>query len=325
MNRSIFGGFLILCAAIWADQPIVVTGKVILEDGSRPPMKVSVKLHCASDPNVLEAHTDKKGEFAIEVGNASLKGNNGNAQVHSCEVTAIVPGYQTATATVAIQTLLPDTYDVKLILRAGQSAGKTVSLADSLAPPDAKQAYDKARQSLAANDLKDARKQLTAALAIYPKYASAWFDLGRIQMDDNQPSDARQSFHKALAADPKFLAAYDRLCVLAVNDQHWQELADASAHLIDGGAFEYPQAYYFNARANMSLNHLDLAEKSARQALLQDPKKFVRANYLIGLVLARRGQFGPAAEQLKIYLASNPSDAGPVKKQLADFEMRAAK
>ncbi|HEY3740811.1 MAG TPA: hypothetical protein VGL53_13255 [Bryobacteraceae bacterium] len=322
MFRALIFG--IAAATAFAGVPMVVNGKVMLEDGSRPPIKVSVKFHCGSSPAFLEVRSDKKGEFVFQLGDSSFASrafeSYSNAQTRYCELTANAPGYQTAKAPVPMHGGLPTPDEIKIVLHALASEGKTVSLSDALAPAEAKEAFEKARQ-----DPKHARAELMKAVEIYPKYAAAWYELGKLQMDASE-SAARQSFQKSLEADPKFLPAYDRLSVLALNEHQWQELADISARLLDNaGALEYPQAYYYNAQANLTLNHLDLAEKSARQALLQDPKRFVRANYLLGLVYARRGQFGPASEQLKVYLASAPPDADPIKKQLADFEMRAAK
>jgi tetratricopeptide (TPR) repeat protein len=213
--------------------------------------------------------------------------------------------------------------DIKLVLRPLKSEGKTVSATNAAAPAEAREAYGKALQSIAKRSLPEARKELGRAVEIYPKFASAWFELGKIQMDGSEPAPARESFAKALEADPKYLPPYDRLSMLALHEQKWQELADITNRLIEAGAFDYPQAYYYNAQANFSLNHLDQAEKSAREALKQDPRKLVRANYLLGLIFARRNEFGLAAEELKIYLASSPTDAAPIQKQLSDFEARA--
>jgi tetratricopeptide (TPR) repeat protein len=163
---------------------------------------------------------------------------------------------------------------------------------------------------------------LTKAVGLYPKYASAWFTLGRLQMDSDQSAEARVSFNKSLAADPKYLPPYERLGLLALRDRNWQELADTTDRLIQLNAYDYPQAYYYNAVGHLNLNQPDPAEKSARDALRLDPQKFARAGYILGLAIAQRGEFQHAIEFLNAYLATNPpiSDVVLIKDQLAEME-----
>ncbi|HEY3740815.1 MAG TPA: tetratricopeptide repeat protein [Bryobacteraceae bacterium] len=242
-----------------------------------------------------------------------------------CQLRASLPGFQPYLANVSFQSL--DRTDLGLIVlkSAATKDGYTISLANANAPHDARLAYDQARKQLSKGNSKAARKELTKAITIYPKYAAAWLELGRIQMDSGDPSAARQSFEKALAADANYLPPYERLAVLALDAGQWQDLADTTERLIHLNAYEYPEAYYYNALANLGLQHLDDAAKSARQALEQDSKRFSRAYYLLGMTLAKRGDFASAAAQLKLYLASQPppSDSAKIQRQLTAFEQQA--
>jgi TolA-binding protein len=60
--------------------------------------------------------------------------------------------------------------------------------------------------------------------------------------------------------------------------------------------YDFPLAYYFNALANLRLNKLDAAEKSAREAVKLDTgHKEPREVYLLGIILANKQQFKEAA------------------------------
>ena len=78
---------------------------------------------------------------------------------------------------------------------------------------------------------------------------------------------AHASFLKALQADPKYLPPYDRLAMLATAAQQWPELADITDRLIQLSVYDFPEAYYVNTLANLQLDRLVSAEKSAREAL----------------------------------------------------------
>ena len=135
-----------------------------------------------------------------------------------------------------------------------------------------------------------------------------------------------KSFEKSLEADAKYLPPYERLAVLALRERNWDEVLDKTDKLLKLNSFDFPQAYYYNALAHLNLNHPELAEKSARQALKQDAQKFARAYYVLGLALAQKGEFASSVEQLKAYLSSNPNgnENEMVKKQLSDIEKLAA-
>jgi tetratricopeptide (TPR) repeat protein len=333
----------------------------MLEDGTPPPEPVLIEKICGSVRRA-EAHTDSKGRFSFQIGTGVVNteqmmdvsaessrmpgsgpsmsnsapminnsGPNGNrladsTSLQGCELHAALAGYQSRNVNISVHSGL-DNPDIGVIIlkRLGGRDGDTLSVTNALAPKDAKKAYDKARQLIAKYKSSEARAELTKAVGIYPKYASAWLELGALQMEVDEEAEARQSFQKALEADPKFLPPYERLAVLEVRAHHWQALADTTERLIQLSAYEFPQAYYYNALAHLNLLQPEAAEKSAREALKQDPQKFARAGYVLGLALAQRGEYKSAVEQLKAYLATNPpiSDVGLLKEQLADMGKRA--
>jgi tetratricopeptide (TPR) repeat protein len=307
-----------------------------------------------------ETHTDTKGQFSFQIGGGvtnteqlldassssigmrlpgtapasttigspssttSVGGRpTTNTDLRGCELRAVLGGYRSSIVSLATHFNF-DNPDIGLIVlkRLGPTDGTTVSMTNALAPKDAKRAYEKGRQQIAKGNVAEARSELSKAVEIYPKYASAWAELGRIEMDLNEPVEAKQAFQNSLAADPNYLPPYERLAVLSLRKRNWQELVDITNRLIQLGAYEYPQVYYYNALAYLNLNQADPAEKSARLALKQDPEKFVRAYYVLGLALAQHGDFAGAVESLKTYVAAEPNlpEIDQVKKQLADLE-----
>jgi hypothetical protein len=86
---------------------------------------------------------------------------------------------------------------------------------------------------------------------------------------------------------------------------------------------DFPAAFYYNALANYRLANLDQAEKSARKAeALGAQNSFPQVSLLLGMVLANRGDYAAAANQLRSYLKAAPTapNADAVRQQLANVE-----
>ena len=336
-------------------RTVFISGKVVMEDGTPPPESVVIERSCGSTRRA-ETRTDLKGHFNFQVGGGAVNteqimdvsndsmsnrmpgqasgglsplGSAGGGRLDSmtnlrgCDLRALLPGYQSSAVNLSMHSQF-DSPDIGMIIlkRMAGREGDTISMTNALAPKDAKKAYDKSRQLMAKGDMTGAQRELSKAVDIYPKYASAWAELGRIQMDGNDPAGARKSFEKSVEADGKYLPPYERLAVLALRERNWEDLVEKTDKLIKLNAYDFPQAYYYNALGNLNLNHADLADKSARLALKQDPQKFARAYYILGLALAAKGEFANAAEQIKSYLTSGPvgNETDVVRKQLADIE-----
>ena len=221
-----------------------------------------------------------------------------------------------------------DNPDVGTIIlkRLGNREGNIFSVTNALAPKDAKKALEKSRELAKKGKLDDAQKELTKAVELYPKYSSAWYEMGRILEEKGNKEEARKSYEQSIAADPKYVQPYPKLMMLAVGEQKWEEAANISAQLLKLNPFDYPQGYYYNAIANFQIKKFDEAEKSAKVLYEQDPKRFSRAGYIWGLVLARKDDFPTASLRLKKYLEDTPNapDQDLVKKQLAEIDKMAS-
>jgi len=113
---------------------------------------------------------------------------------------------------------------------------------------------------------------------------------------------------------------------MALKESKWQELADTTDNMLQLNPYDYPSGYYLSSVANLQLQHLDVAEKNAREAIRLDPlKKNARVHYVLGLILAQKREFTASAESLQTFLNAEPSapDADIVRKQLEKVEAAA--
>ena len=329
-------------------RPIFLQGRVMLDDGTAPPEPVLIERVCSANPRP-EGYTDGKGRFSIELGrntqmyaDASTAGPSDimstNPQASptgmgrtiterdlmACELRASLPGYRSDVVNLSGRRVL-DNPDVGTIVlhRLGNVEGYTVSATTAMAPKDAKKAYEKGLDQMKKNKFTEARTHLEKAVAVYPKFAAAWYELGRSWEGDNKPDEARKAYGEALEADSKFLKPYMYLAGISLREQKWQDVADITSRLIKLDPYDYPGAYYYNAIANLSLQKLDDAEKSAREAVKLDSSHTIpKANHVLGVILANKQDYAGAAESMKAYLALVPDgrDNEFVRKQLAEVE-----
>ncbi len=339
--------------------PIFLSGRVMLEDGTAPPPGVVIERVCDGRSHA-EGYTDTKGNFSFQLfqphsgvmqeadetggmrsggggmggmGGASRAGSPGGTYgqdraLIGCELRAKIAGYRSQSINLAGHRPLdpPDLGTILLHRNAGAEDGSTVSAVSLAAPKDARKAFEKGEDALKKGKLDDARKDFEKAVAVYPHYAAAWSDLGKLQMGSDA-EDARKSFQSAIEADPKFVTPYVELSILEVKAEKWQTVADLTRKATQLDAFDYPQAFYFNAVANFYLKDLDAAEKSAREAARLDTRHLYPGDlHLLGLILAQGHDYAGAAEQLREYLRISPhaDDSEAARSQLAHIEQDAA-
>jgi tetratricopeptide (TPR) repeat protein len=335
-------------------RPIFISGKVALSDGTAPPDLVKIERVCNGTARV-EARTDRKGRFSFELGrslefqdastngqdgfggggfggspglvrgsNSSLRDNN----LFGCELRASLPGYRSDSVSLANIHYMDNPDLGTIILHPiAKVDGLTVSATTALAPKDARKAYEKGLEAIAKKNPDEAQKNFEKAVALYPRYAAAWFALGQINEQREHAEEARKAYDQSMAADPKFVPPYERLSFMALKESKWQDLADTTDRMLQLNPYDYPSAYYLSSVANLQLQHLDVAEKNAREAIRLDPlKKNARAHYVLGLILAQKHEFTTSAASLHTFLDADPSapDADFVRKQLEQVEAAAA-
>lgn len=333
-------------------QPIFLTGRVMMDDGSELPRNIVIERFCGGNPHA-EGHTDSKGYFNIQLGpgvtnvdalqDASTggfggfggqdtgRGNTGGftqSLLFGCELRARLAGYQSQSVNLTARQSF-DNPDLGTILlhRIAPTEGTTVSATTLAAPKNARKALQKGLELQKKNKLDEARASLQQAVELYPNYAEAWFELGRIQEAEGQPEPARKSFDESIRSDAKFVPPYIQISTLDFRAQRWQEVADVTDKAMRLDPITFPQAFFFNAVANYNLHHQDVAEQSARRAQKLDTRHQIpQTSQLLGIILADRRDYTAAAEQLRDYLKYAPQakDASAVRAQVETLEKQSA-
>jgi tetratricopeptide (TPR) repeat protein len=327
--------------------PMFASGRVLLEDGTAPSEPVVIELVCNSKPYPV-GYTDQKGRFSVQLGldqgvipSASMDMSNAfhggpagsptglvrESELRNCDLRASLPGFRSDVVYLSGRHGMEDPEMGTIVLhRLANVEGFTISATSLLAPAQAQKAFEKGMANLRRKKLEDARKDFEKATGVYPKYAAAWFELGMIEEQGDHADQARLAYAHALAADPKYINPYLRLCVIAYQEQKWQELADASSHVVHLNPYDFASAQYLNAVANLELNNLRAAERSAREVIkLDTAHRQPKVHYLLGLVLVRQRRFPEAAESLRVFLAgvSDAAQAEKVRKEIAEIEQLA--
>lgn len=335
-------------------RPVLITGKVVMEDGTPPPESVPMQLLCGATLRSV-GYTDPKGGFALDANDRknaatfadasedpnSFGGNtarpnsalnpaaNGNSGIvgralMGCELRAALPGFRSDVVQLDARHG-GDNPEVGTIIlhRLANVEGLTISITSALAPKDAKKAFEKAQILERQQKWDDAAKEFRKAVGIYPKYAVAWYQLGLLQEQKKDPEAARKCYAQALAADSKFVSPYQALAVLSSQEQKWQDVVENTDHLVRLNPVDFPQAWLFNAYGNFYLKNMDAAEKSAREGLSRDTAhRYPDLNHVLGVVLAMKRDYAGSVDQLRDYLhyAPNAVDTEEVKRQLAEVE-----
>jgi Flp pilus assembly protein TadD len=325
-----------------------LSGKFVLDDGTVPPDRVRVELTCNSVSRP-QGWSDNKGNFTVQLGSTnpdesfdlsygipSERSPGGAGSITApaaveaipkdltgCDLRGALPGYTSAIVSLTAHRRL-DSPDVGTIVlhRLANVEGLTVSATTALAPDPARKALEKGMEALKKKNPDDAQKELKKAVEIYPTYAVAWFQLGRVYESRSHWKEATDAYRKSIAADAKYLYPYERLYLVTSHLESWPEVRDVTASVIRLDPVDFPRAYYFSALANLNLNDMDAAEKSARQAVRLDLATNPRAGYVLGVILARKQAFSEAADLLRGYLKAAPNsvEADTVKQQLAALE-----
>ncbi|MEJ7605891.1 MAG: tetratricopeptide repeat protein [Bryobacteraceae bacterium] len=334
------------------NRPIYISGKVVMEDGTPPPESVVIERVCNGTPKP-EGYTDSKGRFSFQLGqntammaDASSGGadsampgmrsggiggmNRGISErdLMGCEIRAQLPGFRSENVSLAGRRSL-DNPDVGTILmrRLAKVDGFTFSGTTLFAPKDAKKAFEKGRELAKKKKLLEAERELAKAVELYPKFAVAWYELGLAYQQQNKIDEALRAYGEAVKADGKYVNPYAQLSMIAAAQAKWEEAAGHSATLIKLNPYFSPQAYYLSGISNFNLKRLDIAEEHTREAVKMDTgRRNPRAQYLLGVILAQKADFGGAADNLRGYLKLVPAggDTDRVKEQLAEVEKRIA-
>ena len=339
------------------NRPIMLSGKVMMDDGTPPPELVLIERVCNGIARP-EGYTDSKGRFSFQLGqnqailadastgsemgipgrdmgmgggSRGMGGMNRGISEHElmgCEIRAQLAGFRSTIVQLAGRRALDNPDVGTLILqRLAKVDGFTFSATTAMAPKDAKKAYEKGQNAIKKKKLDEAEAEYRKAVGAYPKYAVAWYELGRILLFKKNSEEARKAFDSAIEADPKYINPYGDLARLSAMEKKWDDAAENSVKLFKLNPYVSQDAYFVSSIAHLNLNKLDVAEEHAREAMKLDQKhQNPKTLHVLAVILAQKQDIPGAAEQLRAYvkLAPNAPDIEQVKQQLADMEKQLA-
>lgn len=336
---------------------LFISGMVVSEDGLAPPFGATIEVDCGNSLT-RQASVDHGGHFSFQVGGNRHHGlvmpdastGYGRDPLHAsmifgnpvrrderfyptiteetlaakmvgCDLRAQLPGYGSSIVRVK-EVLQPGYNDVGTIVvyRLERARGKTVSVASLLAPKEANKARERAKKALEKEKLDEAEKFLNSAIDIYPEYGEAWFELGQLYKQQSRDKEARAAYLKAVEIDSLYVNPYIGLSWLSTIEQKWEEAADFTGKVIDLTPIAFPEAYFLNALANLNLNNLDIAEKSARQYQRLDPEyQFPMVFLILSNIYSLQDDDPGSIEELRNYLKHAPGapDAEAIRLQLS--------
>jgi len=324
-------------------RPIILTGRVVMDDGTPPTERVSIDRVCGGR-TLREAYTDSKGYFSITIDNSrpmmviqdasvgsdaldpmsrsssmgsgsggpSLSSDfSGSRSLAGCELKAELAGATSNSIQLTGRRAFDDpNVGVLVLRRLAKVVGSTVSVTSLQAPSGAKKSYDRGRKALENQKAEEAKGEFTKAVEQYPNYAEAWAELSDRYMKAQDFDRARAASEKALAADPRFVRPYFTLIVIAAGNEDWQSTASFSDKLVALDAYSYPAGYYYNALANYKLHNLDKADASVRAARRLDPKsRLPKVSLLMATIMMEHSDFAGAVLEYKTYLDHAPDGA----------------
>lgn len=326
-----------------------LSGRVAIEDGSVDPRGIAIEMVCSNLRRTV-ASTDSKGRFTFQYGaandvsDASSSGQKSSnpltaissseqatalRTIVSCDLHANLPGYQSDDVSLSDRRAMDHSDVGTLVLhRIFAIEGVAISSTSLNAPKNARSSYESGLKAMRSGRMDGAAKNFQKAIAEYPSYANAWLELGRAQLKLGSAPTARDAWKKAIALDAKLTGPYVELGLDAGMSHDWKTATQYLDQGIRLDPVDYPEAWFGDAVAHYYLGEFNAAEKSAREAVRLDPQgRNPRATYVLGMILAQKGDREGAAGELRRYLKSAPqaADAQLVKNQLAALENGPAK
>ena len=295
--------------------PIILKGKVTMQDGSPPPATVGIERVCSDLAGTAPGPiTNKKGEYLWRMDYNPLA-------TRSCYLRATHSGYDSSKIDISdLDTTRTETTLPPLVLYKHIPDPNVIHINDSDVPLHAKSSLNKAMKALDKPDYKEAAQEFQAAVTASPKFAEGWHSLGVVDLQLNKPAEARDAFQHAIEADPKLLTASVMLVRADIKIKDWQAARTAADSLIKADTKRtYPEIYLHRAVARYQLKDLDGALEDAKEALSLDPShQRPRAEYVLGRILEAKGDLAGAREHMSQYLKldSAPADVELVKGHL---------
>ncbi len=276
-------------------------------------------------PNVTLSESESRDPFRT-AGTGRMMSFN-RVDLSACRCEAFLPGYRGSPIQLGLRSVFdsPDIGVITLHPLEGVK-GTTVSLNTLNAPKEAKNAFEKAGKELHKDevDYSKVKKHLEKATDIYPDFAAAWQLLGQTYLALGDRESARSAFQRASDAEPEYVSPYLSLAELEIEAHRWAEAIQLTDHAI-GLNPHLVRAQYFNGVAHYYMQHDAEAEEAIRKVQQSDEAPlYPSTHYLMGGILADRGEHEAAAVELRRFLQTNPhlKLVEEIEKRLNEWESK---
>ena len=285
---------------------IILHGKVVMPDGSPPPIILGIERVCSdSQGSAPGPVTNKKGEYIWKMEIDPL-------ETRDCHIRATHAGYTSTRVEVSgLDTTRTALELPPLIVNASVPDPGAIIVSESTIPGRVRKDWDGAMKAIDVPNMAEAGRLLEAATAGAPKFAEGWHALGIVDERLQKPAEARAAYEHAIDANPKLLPPYVALARLCVKTKDWEGVEKAVSALdkVDP-KHSYPEVYLHVAVAQYQLKDYAAAEASAQEAIRTDTAhKRPRAEYVLGRILEAKGDLNGAKEHMAKYLALDPAPA----------------
>ena len=288
-------------------QPLIVRGKVTMQDGTPPPKPVGIQRICddiqGSAPGPL---TGKDGAYVWRMEVDPMR-------TRTCRLQADLAGYTSSSINISgLNAYLSTTTDLPaIVLYPSLPDPRTINTADTDVPSKSKASWKTAVKGIETQNLAQAQEGMKAVVEASPKFGRGWHSLGVIYENLGMLPDAQEAYQKAIEADPKSFPSYATLARLLLKARDWQGAAKIADALIKIDSKQpFREIYLHQAVARFRLKDLDGSEASAKEAINPNQKqKVIRAEFVLGRIAATRGDVEGARQHISKYIELEPGAA----------------
>jgi Flp pilus assembly protein TadD len=299
----------------FADEPLILRGKVVMQDGSVPPKTVGIQRICSDQSGDAPGPiTDKKGEYSWRMLVDPMRTRTCRLEVTSTEYSSTSVDISALNGFISTTQTLPN-----IVLSLKGSNPLMINSSEQGVPSKSLGAWKAAMKAVDAGNLPEAASKLEEVVKISPKFAAGWHTLGIVNQTNQKLPEAKAAYEHAVEADPKALASYVALARLCVRAKDWQGAANASQAVLKLDTKKmFPEVYLHQAVAKYGMKDLDGALAGVQEAARMQPAQ-KRTEYVLARILEAKGDMAGAKEHMSKYLESDPTapDIEVVKAHLA--------
>ncbi len=195
-----------------------------------------------------------------------------------------------------------------------------VSTTDLRIPDAARKEFDKATDSMAKENWKQASERLKKAIDIYPQYAQAYNNLGVVYSRLGNRIEEREALQKAVESNDHFAPPLVNLARMAIADR---DMITAETLLNRATAIDPQDTMTLVLLSNVELltRHFNEALETSRRAHSHSKDPHALVHMVAARVYEAHDQKAEAAAELRTFLSEEPAGerAEAVRKEMASL------